>query len=264
MPNTIINRKVVFGGIKYDADALTYFSYLTTPPSSARKQIINNLVLTLKANSNWALLDRLWLLASESQQASTISLVNPSSTAITEVNSPTWTLDQGYTGNGSTSYLDSNFNKSSQGVNYTLNVASFGVYCRTNIAAPTDEMGTFDGTNGAQLLTRSTASIVARINTSAGLIVDAIPDSLGLTAISRVDASNIMSYKNGSLINTTAGAASAIPNLVTFICALNLSSVASVHSAKQLSMAFAGSGTINQATFYTAIQNYMTALGTQV
>jgi hypothetical protein len=43
---------------------------------------------------------------------------------MTAVNSPTWTANQGFTGNGTSSYIDTNFNPATQGVNYTLNDAS--------------------------------------------------------------------------------------------------------------------------------------------
>ena len=122
MPNTNINRKIVLAQRRlYDISSIEYFAALATQPTVARKAIINTLVVVLKRFGAWSLIDRLWLFASETQQAATISLVNPLSTAITEVNSPAWVADQGYTSDGLTSYLDTNFNPSTQALKYTLN-----------------------------------------------------------------------------------------------------------------------------------------------
>ncbi|MEK6884934.1 MAG: hypothetical protein AABY22_35210, partial [Nanoarchaeota archaeon] len=98
MPSRYINRNVVIKGMRLEPETITYMGYLTVSPSIDRQIAINNLVKELKITGIWWLLDRLWLHASQTQQAAIISLVNPSSTAITEVNSPTWVANQGYTG----------------------------------------------------------------------------------------------------------------------------------------------------------------------
>jgi hypothetical protein len=42
----------------------------------------------------------------------------------TAVNSPTFTINSGFSGNGTSAYINTNFNPSTSGVNYTLNDAS--------------------------------------------------------------------------------------------------------------------------------------------
>src|SRR3990167_3240033 len=109
MPNANINRKIVLSGITYDADAITYFTQLNPSPSFSYKLAVNTLIRQLKADGNWNHLDRFWIHATEYQQNARISVKIPSSTAITEVNSPTWLANFGYMGDAATSYLNTNY-----------------------------------------------------------------------------------------------------------------------------------------------------------
>ena len=54
------------------------------------------------------------------------------------VNSPTFTTDRGFTGNGSTSYLDSGYNVSTGGGVYAQDSAHMGVYVLNNINDSSD------------------------------------------------------------------------------------------------------------------------------
>lgn len=263
----MINSAIIsLMGTSYDADAQLYFNQLSVQPSAAFKSAINTLVLTLKADGNWTTLDRLWIHAAEVQQHATISLVNPTSTAITEVNSPTWTANQGYTGNGSTQYLNTNFNTSSSGVNYTQNSNCIGIYSRNNTSEAKVDIGNQNATVISYVISRWTDNNqYHRANvTSGGFASAANTDSRGLFTSLRTNSTTIYGYKNGSQACTTTNTSGTLPNLNLFIGALNNNGTPDFYSTKQYALSFISSGAINQATFYTAIQTFATTRGFNV
>jgi len=262
MLNAVIG---MMGAITYDVDAQAYFNQLTVQPSSAFKLAINNLVIQLKADGNWTKLDRLWIHATEIQQHARVSLVNPTSTQITEGNSPTFTANQGYTGNGTSMFLNTNW-RLSDGVNFLQNDASWGLYCRTNLAAATYEAGVSVPTtsNGSTMNTRWTDGVFyANIN-GGGFTQATVANSLGLFAVRRTSSTACLSYKNGTQVDSRSLTSVSRPATNLFILALNTGVGPSSFTSKQISLTFSGSGSINQSTFYNAIQTFATTRGFNV
>jgi hypothetical protein len=126
----------------FDADYQTILNLATaagyTLPSSGQQTLQNQLLLDLKSGGVWSKLDTFALFANDVNIVNPIP--NPYSNAFalidwvrsvntntlvtyTAVNSPTFTTNQGFMGNGTSSYVDTNYNPQS-GVNYTLNNAS--------------------------------------------------------------------------------------------------------------------------------------------
>jgi len=206
--------------------------------------------------------DRLWVHGLQNEIAAKTSIINPSSTIISNVNSTTFTAGQGFTGNGSTMYLDTNYNPNTQGVKYTMDDASFGVYSRTNSNSPSVEMGCLDGpTNTNYLGLREAGINYTKINTQGAFVINPVADSLALFANVRVDSGNSSPYKRGVTPGPTANLSFGVPNANFFILATNLNGVAAGWSTRQLSLSFIGSGAINQLNFYNAVQTLGTALG---
>lgn len=266
MPNLIINTRIVLDENIFDTDALAYFAQLTTQPSYQRKIKIQTVINELKASGNWTKLDRFWIHANQYQQAGLVSLVNPTSTPITEVNAPAWVQNQGYTSNGSTSYLDSNYDPTINGVNFTQDSCSLGVYNRTNVAENNYEIGTYNAgtTRNCYICSRGTINqCYANLNTNPALGI-ANSNSLGLIAASRTASTLTTVYRNGASIGTTASVSASVQSVRMFIGALSVDNVASVFSTKQISVSYIGSGAINNASIYTTIQNYMTSINSQV
>lgn len=80
--------------------------------------------------------DIAYLIATDTTGNSALNIFSSSFT-FTPTNSPTFTADSGYVG-GSTSNIDTNFNPSTNGVNYTQNSASIYIWTLTNFGAGTD------------------------------------------------------------------------------------------------------------------------------
>jgi hypothetical protein len=247
----------------FDPDAVAYFELLTPQPSLLYKIAVNNLVKQLKTDGNWGKLDRFWIHATEEQQHATISLVNPSSTPISEVNSPTWTASQGYTGDGASSYLNTNFNPASGGAHFTTGSACLGIYSRTNTAVDGFDMGAYDGTD-AYLASKFTDTyFYGAINcgTNAAYVA---PDTLGLILVNRTSSSNTDLVQNGSVLTSSSATSTTMVNLDQYVLARNGSGYASYFSTRQLAISLIGGGNIDQSLFYTAVQDFATAIGFNV
>lgn len=99
---TKIEAENAAGG--YSPETVGLLSRMTVRPNSSRCAAIDNLVVALKENGIWSKLDGLYLFAAHSQQAALLNWVR-STANFSAVNSPTFTVDVGFTGDGSTSSL---------------------------------------------------------------------------------------------------------------------------------------------------------------
>lgn len=249
----------------YSSAALDWFAQLDVQPSAWYKSIINTFILQCISDGNWQYLDRFWIFATEKEQHCTISLVNPTSQPLSIAVQPTWAPLFGYTTNGSSQYLNSNYTPSIDGVNLTLNNASFGAYSRTN----NTNVGGFLGVRGAP---SNTCAIWPRDGSNNAYVQvnsqtytqGTVLDTRGLFSAVRTASNNQDLYRNGALALTDTDASTGLPNLKAYILAVNLQGVLDVPNTRQISLAYFGSGSINQATFYTAVQALATSIGFNV
>lgn len=246
----------------YDPDAIAYFDAVPTPFSDARKEIINNLVLQLKSDGNWDKIDRLWLLANEAADQGLTSLVNPLSDLVVVQGAPAFVTDRGYTGNGTTEYLDTKYNPTTDAVNFVLDSWSFGNYSRTNRNASDVDIG--NSTPYTLIQPRTGGSLTVYPATSGGSIAAAVADSLGMFIAIRTGASAVAAYRNDTQIVTGSNSSTSLANQDFFIMGYSNSGALTTPSIRQQAFAFTASGTIDVATFYAAIQDYMTAIGANV
>lgn len=241
--------------------------WLSNLPSRPNQLVINAVdvfIKTCKADGNWELLDRFWLFAQDNQVNSLRSIVNPSSTPCSEVNSPGWVQYQGYLSNGSSSYINSNFNASIHGVKYTLNNFSFGFYSLTNIQETNIDMGALDGSNRAYIYSRRATNItVSTANTA--LDNSGVPitntNSSGFIVVNRIISTSFTTLRNGSSLGTSTITTTGLPNTSFFICSLSSGGTPSSFSNKRIAFAYTGSGNINHVKFNTAITVLRTTLG---
>lgn len=252
----------------YDSDAQILFNAFAVQPNTTRKSVINTLIVTLKADGNWNKLDALWITAAHTQQAALLNWKNPATFTATTVNSPTFTTDRGFSGDGITSYLDLNWNPSGNGVNFRLSADSFGFYCRTDASGTMYDMGTESAsptTDGSSIALKwSDNNIYARNNGDIALSTSVV-NTQGLFANVRRTASKVDVWRNTTkILDDQTQIAAGVSALDFYLGALNSNGVASAHSMREYSMGFVGGGDINMTTFYNAIQTYMTSIGAQV
>ena len=251
----------------FSASATAYFNQVTSNGGSltnAEKTYINTFIGAL--GSDFAEFDRLWIHGLSDSVAARTSLANPTSTMITAVNSPTFTASQGYTGNGTTNYLNTNYNPTTNGVKYTLNSASLYVYSRTNVNGSRFDIGHANLTSYSILDIRDSGYFFRSIN-QIGLVFQSavlVANSLGLFAGVRVANQDVRSYKNGVSLLSNSTDSSTLINNNMYVLAFNNNGAAANFSTRQLSLSAIGSGVVNQSTFYTAVQALGTSIGWQV
>jgi hypothetical protein len=109
------------------AETTALIAAMTNKPTAARQSLINYTIYNLKKSGFWARIDKLLVFACHSNDAGEALLdwKNPSLNPALAVNAPTFTIDRGFTGDGASSYVNTKFTPSTQGVNYQLLSASY-------------------------------------------------------------------------------------------------------------------------------------------
>lgn len=154
-------------GIPTDIATQILVSNMVVKPD---RQLITDLdacIKALKYIKTWDTYDRLFLSCVHDSTAAGLNAIDPTVGALTPTNSPTFTANQGWTGNGSSSYL--NLNVAPSGLTKLVqDSAHMGVWSLTAQAASTSVLVGAQGAataNGLDLLPRYTADIFyARAN----------------------------------------------------------------------------------------------------
>jgi hypothetical protein len=223
-------------------------------------------------DGTWSLIDVLYIFATANSTDALLNLVSTSYDG-TAHNGPTFTADQGFTGDGVSTWIDTGFNPNTAGGNFTLNSASFGAYDRTSdTTGSVAAMGVYDGTTGDNLfpLINPSAGLIYTINVTSGsdnFVTNS--NAQGLWIVSRTSSTSNFLRKDGASFFTnssdpTTGAS--LPNFDFVLLANNNSGTISGNSGDQYSAAFIGGGlTTTQADAVASrINAYMTAVGANV
>lgn len=239
-------------------DALdAYLNAMTVQPSPTQATRIRTLISDLMDAGVWSELDALYLHAVHDQQAGRINLVNPTAMALTASGSPTFTAYEGFTGNGTSAYLDAGIGLASL-AHYDLNDATMFVWSLTDSAVNSRfEIGTASGTTSRIACRAADGSMFVSTNSGTNSTV-AVADSLGLHAWSRTSSSTVALYKGGSSVATGSPTSSSIS-------AGNLTLLRSNTLYTNRQIAAAGVGAALDATQHaalnTALNTYLTAVG---
>lgn len=224
-----------------------------TLPSSGCQTIQNQLVLDLKSAGIWSKLDVLWSPANDgSSQFATLNWKSPTTHQMTLVNSPTWTTKKGFKGDGSSSYVNTNFNASTSGVQYTQTDAGIVVWVTTQATTGSRMLGTTVNANIRFFCANSTAH---RINSSTNLADSISFGGANMLALYRLDSTNVVASVNGTLTSTTANN-SAITN-----GQILLGQSLSFYSDTEFGIFGMGASLVTEdASMNTAFTTYMTAM----
>lgn len=238
------------------SDAL--FAAMTTPPSDARKTLIDTMIVALKAAGIWTKLDVLWVMAAADAQAGNLNWKNPGSQTLTPTNT-TFTADRGQAGNGTTAHIPTGVNFATLGGNYTLNSAQFGICI--NVAQTTDAALMVSGSTFRMAATNAANAPNGRINDGTGLTSAAGASAAGnMISLRRTGASLRQFFTNGTQVANDTVAATALPTTFTLLAAAG---GASSWSNARLSMAYGGGAlTDGQMTdLHTITRAYLSAIG---
>jgi hypothetical protein len=250
-------RAAAGGG--FDADYQAVLTYATTQgytlPSAGQQTLQNQLVVDLKTAGVWSKLDTFANFATDG--SSNFALIDwKRLSQYTAINSPTFTTNDGFLGNGTSSYIDSNFNPASSGVNYTLDNASIFLYNKTfslNAFITGVDTGAFN------CLRMSPSSGNQRINMGGSGIfvplVDFDSSTFKWRTLSRTSATNVVASKNTTQTTHTATSVS-----IESQNQLVLRSFAQ-YAAINVAVFGMGASLVSENTaFYNAINTYITSI----
>lgn len=243
--------------VVYDSDYKAVLDYATTQgytlPSVSQRLKQSVLLSSLKTAGVWSKLDTFANFATNG--SSNFALIDwKRLTQYTAVNSPTFTTNQGFNGNGTSSYIDTNFNAVTQGVNYVQNNASRYLYLYT--ASGT---GALDGKSVASINNMTRASTGnQRINQGTTALTGGSFDFTtiqGMKSIHRTNSTNVELFNATTQGSRTATSASMNSNNQFVLRS------GSVYGAHTISMYANGSSLVSENTsFVNAFNTYMTSL----
>jgi hypothetical protein len=248
------------GGAAFSPFSLAIFEAFTTPPTDERKVTIDTMVKALVAAGVWDVLDVLHVYAAADAQASRINWVDPGTYDGTSTAMPTFTADEGYTGNGTSSYVDSNFNpQMAVGANHVATAGHVAAWVLTGVDGE-PVMG-YDGNDqSTNIYSNFGGSVFLRVNDNPQTGGFATTGNTGFFLGNRSSATGRQGYKNG----VSVGAYGSSPNLDP-ISDANIATHRNVDifGTAQVSMlSIGGSLTAQQASdFYDAALAYMQAVG---
>jgi hypothetical protein len=246
------------GGGGYSAEAQQFFDRISDP-GTQRKDLYAALIDSLVANGIWSKLDLLYVFAA-GVAATALTNLRQSSYGATAVNSPTFTVDRGYQGDGSTSYINSNFNPAAaSSPQISQNSSCAFVWVLTNGQSASDAIGqatagnirirprnTFDNQNF-----QITGGVSANLTNTT--------DSRGFLSANRPDANNHQFYKNGASAHSAAIASSALTSAnITFF-----KNGSGFDGAHQLAVGGCGASltATEQSNLYSALLTYLQGVG---
>jgi hypothetical protein len=252
-----------------EQETLVYIASLTTPLSGEQIVRINTLVVDLKAAVGVGALSQAFdvfsIRANETEEAALKNLVKRDHDA-TNVNSTTFTQYEGFTGNGTTMYLNTNYNPSTQGVNYKLNDASIGVYARANVSEARILMGGRTTSVTGRSYIYFSGGLQSTLNQTTAEATVASTRGDGFMAVSRISSTQIRRYIYNSVDNvaSTATANSVdLTNVVLTELAMTTTTTIEFYSTNQIAFTFIGRAFTDSEMIgiRNAMEKYLDSLG---
>jgi hypothetical protein len=251
-----IGRQRFGSGVVFDADYQAVLDYATTQgytlPSAGQQTLQNQLVVDLKDGGIWSKLDTFAVFATDGD--SDFALIDwIRLTDYTAFNSPTFTTNQGFQGDATSAYIDSNFNILNDSVNMLVDDASLGAYVFTAQTIGAEILGTDDSINRM----RNSSTVLQRVLSGSNAATNIDLSGTGLISGYKNSVSNWTFYKdnvqkfNGSFTNGIKSAKTLYfltHNAISF-------------SNAELSVAFGGASLDSEhSDFYNSIDSYISAL----
>jgi hypothetical protein len=185
----------------FDADYLAVLNYATTQgytlPSSGQQALQNQLVVDLKNGGIWSKLDTFANFATDGDSDfALIDWIRLSD--YTAVNSPTFTTDEGFNSNGTSSYINSNYNISTNATNVLINSLTFGYWTNTGTNGSAQSvMGAISGSSGGTQITPNLGT-----NTRAFFSANSGLTTINNTGLSAFSDTNLISVSSNGTTGT--------------------------------------------------------------
>lgn len=262
--STVANSSAVTvsAGPSYDADALSLFAAMTVQPNDTDKGLYNDFIVGLKADGVWARPGWITIFAAHDAQAARLNIKAPSK-SYSAANSPAFTVNRGFSGDGVSSYLTMGEALTADG-NYALDNSSAGVWCNlqgsaTGLRPQFGKIGSGNpatiirghdtaGSNESYVMNDATAS-VARASTGS---------RTGFRVVSRPSAGVKRSYFNGVPTSNLAVSATGISATAHGILRHD-----NIYTDDRIAAAFSGAALSDAEVeaLYNRLNTFLTAKG---
>ena len=237
--------------------------------SIGRKTLVDNLVRSLKTAALFSKLDRLSLYVAENEASALTDIITRRLS--TNVSGTTFTVDGGYTGDGASSYINTNYNLVSDAVNYSLNSAHHSLWMLSATEAAGVNVnfdGVYDGTNLTDMITGISPQVIGRVNSPSEDIPGNGTDGYrGHWLANRSSATDGQLYLNGVQVGTNnALSAGGVPAFNMFVFARNNFGSPALFTAGPIGCFSAGASfnATEAAAFSGILRAYMAAVGVQL
>lgn len=259
--------------VNQEAKDLVYRFF--TEPTKERKQLIDGRWTALKLLSLYAKLDALWVHAAHAPEAARLNWLGDIYNCV-PINSPAFTTDRGYMGNGSSSYLDTSFNPATEvNAKFKQNSAALGIRSNTDNVGTGSLAGFYDtaAAKGTTINPRATSTnneAVFRVNQGSITTTSqngTSPSARGMFVANRLGATDIRGSRNGPPIvggGASGGSGTTEPSVTPANGNLRLGSIhATSFRACEFSMGFISGGLTNQELldFFNWFEPYRIAVG---
>jgi hypothetical protein len=241
---------------KFDPDyqaVLDYASTLSgvTLPEYSQQLLQNQLVIDLKDGGIWNKLDTFGVFATNGNDI--FALVDwKRLTTYTPVSSPTFTINEGFQGNGTSSYIDTNFNPVIDGVNHTLDNAS---RYYLHFSGSSNIVDGIDLTGANQALSLSN-SLIQRINSTNSLNAGfTYTTTKGIKSIHRTSSTNVTLF-NDKIGDTRTQTSTVMPSNNQFV----LRRFVNYSANKTWGYAMGASLVSENDAFVDALTNYINSI----
>ena len=249
------------GAVVHEPETESLVARFTTPPTTARKGLINDLIRSLKLAGVWAKLDALYILAAADSQAARQNWVQ-NLYHCTAVAAPTFTVDRGYQGDGMASYLDTGFAAATAGGKYALNNASVFAWSRSNVRLGVSPIIGSASSSGSRVFLNPwnlSNNFVAHTINGGGWFNEFTPAAAdGLFTLSRSLSTQYGVFRNGLLLGVSVQGAGSLTS--SPMCILNSGDT---FGSRQVASAGFGQSLTqpNVMDLYASINTYLTTIG---
>jgi|SRR3990172_473110 len=249
----------------YQAESIALFARMTSSsPDVDRKWGIDSEIRSLKELGLFAKTDWLCLLANQDEQASLLNWIEDNNN-VTAVNSPTFVIDAGWNGNGTTSYLNSNYIISTDAINVGAQSYTFGLAFSTN-ATRAGAHGVRQGSFELEIVPKFTDNkFYLRIGNPTALS-GAQTSTMGIFVDTRRTSADAEGYYNSGTIITSAVTGQALGTLAMYLGSYNTNGTAAQFDTRQMRASWVSAGLTDQevADYSTCIEAFLDYIGAGV
>jgi hypothetical protein len=271
----ILNRRIIMTPAlasvfsPTSAQSAAFLARATNVTNTADKTNYDTLITGLVNDGVWAKLDALYIFATVDRTTALLNLVGTSFSPLTENGTVNFSAAHGYTGDGSTFYLDTGWTPSSGGSIFALNSAHLGAYNLTSdtVSGANVPIGSNDGSGNQSViyLQPTFGHMTGYMNGSSGVLLSA-GNAQGYW-IDSANSTTLGMSQNGGAMTTIAATPGGLPTTKLLIFATTTTGGAPGNFlGDQLSAVHFGSYLTNTdiANLSNRINTYMTAYGINV